>query len=272
MSGTEEKSNKPMGERVKAAITPDVANALGVYVYAYIDPRDESVFYIGKGVGARATDHLFDKTESEKVARISGIIAAGLEPRIDIVAHQLRDDLEASRVEAASIEIIGVGNLTNIVRGRFSAHLPRRPLGDFIMEHAPQKAEVTDPSLLIRINREFKYGMSTEALYESTRGIWVIGERRNRAKFAMAVYAGIIREIYEIESWHRAGTTRYVTRSQAEFAKHQSKRWEFVGRVASEPERSRYVGCSVFHLFRSGQQSPVVGIGLGGKRLRLDRA
>ena len=42
-------------------ITPDIANALGFYVYAYIDPRDESVFYIGKGVGARATDHLLDR-------------------------------------------------------------------------------------------------------------------------------------------------------------------------------------------------------------------
>ena len=247
-----------------AAITPDIANALGFYVYAYIDPRDESVFYIGKGVGARATDHLFDKSESKKVARINNIRDAGLEPRIDILAHQLRDDLESSRVEAALIELIGVNQLTNLVRGRFSTDYPRRPLADFIMEHSPQAVDVTDPALLIRINREFKYGMSAEALYESTRGIWVVGERRNRAKIAMAVYAGIVREVYEIESWHRAGTTRYATRDQSELAKHKSKRWEFIGAVASEPERSRYVGRSVAHLFRSGQQSPVVGIGLDG--------
>jgi hypothetical protein len=41
-------------EFMQLDITPDAANALGFYVYAYIDPRDESVFYIGKGVGARA--------------------------------------------------------------------------------------------------------------------------------------------------------------------------------------------------------------------------
>ncbi len=245
-------------------ITPDIANALGFYVYAYIDPRDESVFYIGKGVGARATDHLLDKTESVKVARIISIREAGFEPRIEIVAHQLRDDLESSRVEAAIIEIIGVNKLANLVRGRFSTDYPRRPLADFIMEHAPRPVDVVDPTLLIRINRQFRYGMSAEALYESTRGIWVVGERRNRAKFAMAVYAGIVREVYEIVSWHHAGTTTYSTRSQAELAKQKSKRWEFIVNVASEPERSRYIGRSVAHLFRAGQQSPVVGIGLDG--------
>ncbi|MBZ4203181.1 MAG: hypothetical protein LAC70_08640 [Methylovulum sp.] len=245
-------------------ITLDVANALGFYVYAYIDPRDESVFYIGKGVGTRATDHLLDKSESKKVARINGLLAAGFEPRIDIVAHQLRDDLEASRVEAALIELIGVDQLTNLVRGRFSTDYPRRSLVDFIMEHAPQSVEVTDPALLIRINRQFKYGMSAQELYESTRGIWVVGERRNRAKFAMAVYAGVVLEVYEIESWHRAGSTDYATRVQAELAKQESKRWEFLGHVAFESIRSRYIGRSVAHLFRAGQQSPVVGIALDG--------
>lgn len=62
-------------------VSPDVANALGFYVYAYIDPRDDAVFYIGKGVGARATDHLSDRSETLKVARIDEIRAAGLEPQ-----------------------------------------------------------------------------------------------------------------------------------------------------------------------------------------------
>jgi len=245
-------------------ITPDVANALGFYVYAYIDPRHQSVFYIGKGVGARATDHLFDASESEKVARIRAIRAAGGEPRIDIVAHRLRDDGEASRVEAALIELIGVDRLTNVVRGRSSGDYLRRPLLDFMWEHTAQPADVTDPTLLIRISREFKYGMSADALYECTRGIWVLGERRNRARLAMAVYAGIVREVYEIESWHRAGSTVYTTRDQAELAKDKNTRWEFVGHVALEVVRARYVGRSVAHLFRAGQQNLVVGVKLDG--------
>jgi uncharacterized protein len=243
-------------------ITPDVANALGFYVYAYIDPRDEAVFYIGKGVSSRAIDHLLYQNDSQKVNRINDIRTAGLEPRIDIVAHQLRDDLESSRVEAALIELLGINRLTNIVKGRFSSDYPRRPLADFIIEHAPSQVEVTDPTLLIRINLFFKYGMSAQELYENARGIWVIGERRNRAKYAMAVYAGIVREVYEIDSWHRAGTTTYITRSQSELATEKNKRWEFIGSIAMEPIRSKYVGCSVAHLFSKGQQSPIVGVGL----------
>jgi uncharacterized protein len=243
-------------------IPRDVEHALGFYVYAYIDPRDGIVFYIGKGVDSRAINHLSDKSESKKMDRINAIRSEGLEPRIDIVAHQLRDDLESSRVETALIELFGVNRLTNVVKGRFSTDYPRRPLTDFIMEHAPQQVEVTDPALLIRINLYFKYGMSAQELYENTRGVWVVGERRNQARYAMAVYAGIVREVYEIESWHPAGTTTYATRSQSELAKEKNKRWEFVGSVAIESIRFKYVGHSVAHLFRKGQQNPVVGIGL----------
>jgi hypothetical protein len=243
-------------------ITPDVEHALGFYVYAYIDPRCDKIFYVGKGVGARAVAHLDDQNESGKVALIREIMAAGLTPRIDILAHGLRDDLEASRVEAALIEALGIDNLTNIVRGRFSSDFPRRSLKDFIMESAVDSVDVIDPSILIRINNAFRYNMTDEEIYDATRGIWVIGKRRESARLAMAVFAGIIREVYEIESWHPAGSTFYKTRDQEELAKKSDKRWEFTGKVASASFRDRYLGRSVAHLFREGQQSPVVGINL----------
>ncbi len=244
---------------MKLEITADVAQILGFYVYAYIDPRDESIFYIGKGVGARATAHLDDPSDSEKVAYIQNLKCADLEPKIDIIAYSLRDDLEASRVEAALIELLGLKKLTNSVKGRFSSQYPRRSLKDLIMEYKPEQAEIVDPALLIRINRQFDYGISQLELYERTRGVWVIGQRRNAALYAMAVYAGVIREVYKINSWHRAGSTPYQTRNQKELAIHKHKRWEFVGQIASEDIRNRYLGRSVSHLFKSGQQNPIVG-------------
>lgn len=253
-------------------ITPDVAYRLGHYVYAYIDPRKGDVFYIGKGTGSRATAHLDDRWESRKVSRIAEIRAAGLEPRIDIVTHGLRDDSEASRVEAALIELVGVDKLTNAIRGLGTTQSPRRPLADFIMECAPRRTDIDVPCLLIRINKLFAYGMSDHALYKATRGIWVIGPRRERADYAMAVYAGIVREVYEIESWHPAGFTPYKTRNQADLAKQSGRRWEFVGHRAPPNIRDKYHGCSVGHLFRPGQQSPVVGVRLGERASGLTSA
>lgn len=244
-------------------ISADVANLLGHYVYGYVDPRDDKLFYVGKGVGSRAYAHLEDSSESDKVAHINDILAAGYRPRIDIIAYGLRDDLEASRVEAALIETLGIDNLTNAVRGLSSTTYPRRPLADIILEHESEPIDVKDPTLLIRINREFRYGMHAVELYEATRGVWVIGERRNRAKYAMPVYDGLIREVYEIESWHRAGTTPYETRNQIELSELRHKRWEFVGHIAPTDIRETYLGRSVAHLFRKGQQSPIVGVNVG---------
>ena len=141
---------------------------------------------------------------------------------------------------------------------RATAHLDDRRESHRVARIQAIRAGGLEP----RINREFRYGMSDQALYEATRGIRVIGERRNRARLAMAVFAGIIREVYEIESWHHAGSTPYQTRDAKDLAKQRRKRWEFVGHLAPEPVCDRYCGRSVEHLFRAGQQSPIVGVGL----------
>jgi uncharacterized protein len=245
-------------------ISPDLANALGHYVYAYVDPRDNRVFYVGKGVGGRAISHLSDRTESQKAEMIYSIKKKGLEPRIDIVAHDLKNDAEAARVEAACIELIGVENLTNIVRGLDTSVHPRKPLLDFIVEFKPIIANIIEPSILIRINQRFKYGMTAQALYEATRGMWIIGKRRIKAKFAMPVYAGVIREVYRIESWHQAGTTLYETRAIA-VSEKAMRRWEFLGSLAENNVRRHYVGYSVKHLFKTGQQNPIIGVNLEDK-------
>lgn len=56
----------------------------GFYVYALIDPRDEKIFYVGKGIGGRVLKHE-ERTRrgvlqnKEKVKRIQEIFTAGLE-------------------------------------------------------------------------------------------------------------------------------------------------------------------------------------------------
>jgi hypothetical protein len=61
------------------------------------------------------------------------------------------------------------------------------------------------------------------------------------AKYAFAVFEGKIVEMYEINKWHRAGRTEYITgRTFSE--KELATRFEFTGRVAPENVREKYVG------------------------------
>ena len=117
--------------------------------------------------------------------------------------------------------------------------------------------KVDEPAILIRINQLYRPGMSDEELYDATRGIWVArGERRARAKYALAVYQGIVREVYRIDRWYAAGTTPYHTRR---FTDEDIRgRWEFVGEVAEEALRRKYIGKSVASYFPRGAANPIM--------------
>lgn len=113
-----------------------------------------------------------------------------------------------------------------------------------------QQAEIREAAILITLNQLYRSDMTSEELYEATRGFWVIGPRRARAILALAVYQGIVREVYQIERWLPAGTLAYRTRDAAAY--RGSGRWEFEGRVAHDV-RDRYVGRSVGR----GGQNPI---------------
>ena len=90
------------------------------YVYALKDPRSSPAraFYIGKGTGSRAYDHLVTPDRSRKYTRIQEITAAGRKPLVDILVDNL-SETEALRIEAELIAAFGTeetgGLLTNSV-------------------------------------------------------------------------------------------------------------------------------------------------------------
>jgi hypothetical protein len=43
---------------------------MGHYVYLYIHPKTDNIFYVGRGKGNRAFQHLKDEAETEKTAII----------------------------------------------------------------------------------------------------------------------------------------------------------------------------------------------------------
>ena len=115
--------------------------------------------------------------------------------------------------------------------------------------------DITDPAILIRIQRAYRHGMPADALYEATRGVWRIGPRRSAAKYAMAVFDGIIREVYEIDEWHPAASTPYMVRPLHEV--QRAGRWEFTGRLALDDVRQHYIGKSVASRWERGAANPI---------------
>ncbi len=124
---------------------------------------------------------------------------------------------------------------------------------DGYRSHAPEPGEIVDPALLIRINRLYRHGMSDRKLYEATRGVWKLGPRRSGAKLAFAVFEGVVREVFEIQSWHPAGTTSYQTRTDI----HSLDRWEFEDKVAQDDIRNKYINKSVEQYFARNPQNPI---------------
>ncbi|MEO8742439.1 MAG: GIY-YIG nuclease family protein [Lysobacteraceae bacterium] len=78
------------------------------YVYAIKDPRSSPAkpFYIGKGTGSRAFDHLVSPDKTKKYARIKEIINEGRKPLIDILVEDLTE-AQALRLEAELIASFG---------------------------------------------------------------------------------------------------------------------------------------------------------------------
>lgn len=83
-----------------------------------------------------------------------------------------------------------------------------------------------------------QYALQPTALMESmiTHGIFWLNTnvcrcRKEKARLAFAVFEGVIRGVFEIHSWHPAGTTPYYyTRTDAV----GEGRWGFEGKVATK--------------------------------------
>lgn len=232
----------------------EVAEQLGHYVYLYVDPRTQRPFYVGKGKGSRVLSHLSDPLQNEKTALIAELYSQGLEPQLEILAHGLADEESAFRVEAAVIDLLGLGNLTNQVAGWRSLQLGRISLEDLLVFYAAQPVSIEEPTLLFRLNRVYRRNMTALELYEATRGIWRLGGRREGARLAMAVFEGVVREVYSIDRWLPALSVPYETRTLT--PEQADGRWEFVGRVAPEDIRTRYVNGSVKAYLTANSQNP----------------
>lgn len=231
---------------------------LGYYVYVYSNPDTHKPFYVGKGKGNRVFAHLFDEGDSQKVEYVQSLMKAGKEPIIEILVHGV-DEETALKVEAAAIDLIGIENLTNRQRGHHSSVYGKIEVSLLESRYNCEELSLDDFNdnvMLIKINKLYRNDMNAHELYEATRAYWRVNlEQAKKVKYAMAVYYGMVLEVYEIADWFPAFSTMvYQKVDNPEDLKH---RYEFVGRIAPEEIRKRYKDKSVANIFSKGEQYPI---------------
>ncbi len=214
--------------------------SLGHYVYALVDPRNDSIFYVGKAnANNRAFNHLKAKeTDKAKSCLIAEIRKAKLEPRIEVLRYGMSSEGECLNVEAAVIDAIGLENLTNEVRGH-GVTRGRLPAETIERLHGSKPVDVEalkEPLMLFFINQTYSPTLTDQELYDTTRQFWYEVGIKTRTPdaatgrlpypTALAVADGVVVAAYAVAAWFPEGTT-YSSRPSGRPSNH----WEFVGQM-----------------------------------------
>lgn len=225
---------------------------LGYYVYVLIDPRDDKVFYVGKGKGNRVNQHLLgaldeQSVETDKIRRIREIQSLGLNVGLDIIRHELTEK-EAFEVECSLIDLIGLHNLTNIQGGHHGSERGRMKLDDIKIKYEAEKIKGFDePMMLININKRYHPNMTTQEYYDATKDHWLVSRAKASSyPYVASVFVGIIREVFSVSRW---------------IASEGSKRSHFEGVLAPNEIREKYINKSVSEFWKKGSQNPIKYVG-----------
>ena len=196
--------------------SPNTEEALKYYVYLLVDPRDNKIFYVGKGKGDRVFNHLHcaltTSDENDKLNTIREINKAGLQVKHYIVRHGMEKENEAFLVESVLIDLLtfrdfaSVANISNIQAGhhQFDRGIKTAEELEAIYNGGILKeSNFVDPVLVININGT--YNIKSERhpnIYESTRKSWRLSKTRiQKVEYVLSEYRGIVRAIFKPEKW-----------------------------------------------------------------------
>lgn len=230
-----------------------VIEALKNYVYCLVDPRDNKIFYIGKGKGNRVFDHVKGAVQNEneenlKMTTIREIQNAGKEVLHYIIRHGIEDENDAFLVESVLIDLLTYDKfntesvLTNIQAGHHQWNEGIKSIGDInaLYDCAPLVPDENDKLILININKSYDL-KERENIYEATRKYWRLdGYKARKADYVLATYRGVVRAVFKPSEWYRSVKS--------------PGRWEFNG---EEVENSPYLNKSVTNFIKPGNQNPI---------------
>lgn len=205
---------KNMNSQGVKAFSEKALEALeGFYVYALVDPRNNSVFYIGKGTGNRVFSHEIEsgkskESEKNKLKKIREIEDSGFSVKRLIINWGLTEN-EAFVAEATLINLLNRMpdiQLTNEVSGHHVHESLTTEEFELRYGAVPLKIEDIKHSILvIKINKLYRRGMSEAELYDSVRGFWAASLRSiktRNVKYVFGVYNGLIVGVYKPDEWH----------------------------------------------------------------------
>lgn len=216
---------------------------IGHYVYILKDPRTGGIFYIGKGAGNRVFQHVRGDLdyygEADKINLIRDIIRTGYKVELYLLRHGLTKD-QALEIESACIDLLGLDNLTNLVKGHKSWERGLKTVQEVVQHYDAKTITITEPAIIININRLYVRFMNDDDLYKATKESWVLGPRKYHAQYILASYRGLVREVYVIENWYPV-----------------NGRWGFNGRIAPQEIRAKYLNNSLDAYIKKGSQNPI---------------
>jgi hypothetical protein len=248
----------------------EVIEALKVYVYRLVDPRNGETFYIGKGVGNRVFQHVEDATSnnsyaslnsdededieseeyySQKINRIKEILNADMEV-IHIIHKHGMDHETAFAVEAALIDAYPA--LSNAVGGHGSSDFG--PMNVSELEKLYGRSEFEDIGhklILININETVK----SRLIYDAVRCAWRMGmDRAKKSDFILAHSRGIIRGVFKPLEWKVALKENFKECLKEDFP----DRIGFIGEDPTESIKNHYIGKLIPASYRKkGASNPI---------------
>ena len=189
--------------------------ALGqYYVYGLIDPRNNKVFYVGKGTGNRVFAHEFESLKNPdskklKLHTIKSIKDEGYEVKKIIINHDLTEE-QAFAAEAALINVFNYiedTGLTNDVAGHHSKEA--YSVEDFEKIFGAEEIRQEDIKhhlFVIKVNKTYKFGMNEEQVYDIVRGCWkgyypYRMDRLKKVQYALGVYNDLIIGVFKPSMW-----------------------------------------------------------------------
>ena len=212
-----------------------VIEGLKYYVYVLVDPRNNCIFYVGKGSGNRVYQHaqaaLAEDSPSLKLSTIREIKELGLDVKYYIIRHNLSEQ-EAYLVESSIIDLLtypafNKGNiLTNIVSGHHQWNEGIKTDEEInILYDCPKIEPIPgDRLLLVSLNKSYQQSKATGVYrrandYESVRKYWQLSsDKANKVTHILGIYRGIVRIVIDVKGNSLCsvadGSSYYFTREE----------------------------------------------------------